>query len=136
MLSRWLLKPHFKTKERLLKSAVDAYKAQNSIAVLKIVLTEIEGILDAAYHTETGGRAKLSALLDYAVKTAERKAGGADTLFFPSAFAEYLQKYTYHNQEDGFLLISIGARIEAQRAKMGTHAWCVEYRAANHSIGF
>jgi hypothetical protein len=43
---------------------------------------------------------------------------------------------TYNNQEDAFLLFSIGGRIEAQRAKMGTHPWCVEYRAANHLIGF
>lgn len=95
LFARWINKPHFKLKERLLKSAVDAYKSQEPVAVLKIILTEIEGILAEAYKIATGRRAKIKTLLKFAVDSAERKVGGSDTLLFPTAFAEYLRTYTF-----------------------------------------
>lgn len=94
---RWTSKPHFKAKERILKSAIAAYKAQDPVAVLKIILTEIEGILAEAHSAATGKRAKLKSLLEFARQAAERKAGASDTLLFPVAFATYLESYTYAN---------------------------------------
>ncbi|WP_439548840.1 hypothetical protein [Falsiroseomonas sp.] len=95
MFDRRISNPHFKPKERILRSAVNAFKADDPIAVLKIILTEIEGILASAHRAATGRGAKLPALLEFAVQAAEQKAGGGDTLFLPAAFARYLKAHTF-----------------------------------------
>jgi hypothetical protein len=98
MLERWIGKPHFATKHDLLKAAVDAYKRREPVAVIKIILTEIEGILNDAYRASHGGQgAKLRELLKFAVESAERRAGQRDTLMLPAAFARYLAAHTFAN---------------------------------------
>lgn len=95
MFARWMAKPHFAGKERLLRSALNNFIAQDSVAVLKIVLTEIEGILAEAYRRTHGKGAKIKKLLEFAVESAEQKVGQSDTLLFPAAFAHYLQSHTF-----------------------------------------
>lgn len=95
MLSRWIVKPHFAGKEPLLRSALKNFASGDSIAVLKIVLTEIEGILGEAYRKVHGKSARLERLLEFAVQSAEQKAGQPDTLLFPAAFADYLRTHTF-----------------------------------------
>jgi hypothetical protein len=97
MFRRWMVKPHFKPKEPILRSALDAYKRRDSVAVLKIVLTEIEGILAETYRAVNGKGAKLEKLLEFAARSAEQKAGVPDSLLFPSAFGRYLGDYTFAN---------------------------------------
>jgi hypothetical protein len=97
IFERWIGKPSFKSKEPLLKSAINAYKANDPVAVLKIILTEIEGILANAHMAQVGTRAKLKQLLEFARAAAERKSGAPDTLLFPAAFAKYHERYTYAN---------------------------------------
>lgn len=95
MFARWMAKPHFAGKERLLRSALNNFASGDSVAVLKIVLTEIEGILGAAYRKAHGKGARLKKLLEFAVQSAEKKAGQPDTLLFPAAFAHYLKSHTF-----------------------------------------
>jgi hypothetical protein len=40
------------------------------------------------------------------------------------------------NKEDATLVQSVSARVEAQRRRMGTHAWCVEYRSMRNFSPF
>ncbi|BEH09647.1 hypothetical protein GSUET_12590 [Geobacter sulfurreducens subsp. ethanolicus] len=105
MFDRWVQKPHFSAREPLLKAAVNAFLAQEPVAVIKIVLTEIEGIMNDAYKKAHGKGAKIKKLLEFAVSSAERKVGQPDTLFFTAAFAKYLTTYTFANfdpkKEDG-----------------------------------
>ncbi|WP_210243287.1 hypothetical protein [Mesorhizobium sp. B2-3-11] len=95
MFARWMLKPHFAGKEKLLRSALNNFASGDAVAVLKIVLTEIEGILRDAYRNLHGKGAKLGKLLEFAVESAEQKAGHPDTLLFPAAFAHYLKSHTF-----------------------------------------
>jgi hypothetical protein len=95
MFARWQTKQHFSGKERILRSALNAFKSGDEVAVLKIVLTEIEGILGDAYRQENTQGAKLEKLIDFAAASAERKAGAPNTLFFPTAFRDYLLKNTF-----------------------------------------
>ena len=74
-----------------------AFISGDPVAVLKIVLTEIEGILAEAHHASVGHRAKIKALRKFASASAEKKTGSLDTLLFPSAFEKYLDRYTYAN---------------------------------------
>jgi hypothetical protein len=90
MLARWLAKPHFSAKEAILRTAVEAFKRGEPVAVLKTCLTEIEGILSDACFRKTGQRAKLAKLVEFAVASAAHKSGAPDTLMFPEAFARYL----------------------------------------------
>lgn len=95
MFTRWMNKPHFAGKERLLRSALNNFAIGDSVAVLKIVLTEIEGILDDAYRNVHGKSARIGRLLTFAAESAEKKAGRPDTLLFPAAFAHYLRQHTF-----------------------------------------
>jgi hypothetical protein len=97
IFERWIAKPSFKTKETILRSSINAQKSNDPVAVLKIVLTEIEGILSDAHFVKNGTRPKISQLLEFARTSAEQKSGAPDTLLFPTAFAKYLERYTFAN---------------------------------------
>lgn len=108
---RWSAKPHFQGKMALLKAALDAFSRKEPIAVIKIVLTEIEGVLDEAYraaHSGTG--AKLAELRRFAIGSAERKTGGSDSLLFSADFAQYLDDYTFANFDPVIRNGSAGSR--------------------------
>jgi hypothetical protein len=98
MLERWVTKAHFAAKAALLQEAIEAFGQKRTASVIKIVLTEIEGILNDAYRATHGGQgAKLKELLAFAEASAIQRAGGPNTLLFPSAFARYLVTQTFAN---------------------------------------
>lgn len=97
MFSRWKTKPHFTEKEKILRVAVNAFKDNEPITVLKVILTEIEGILANAYKARFKRTAKIDTLLSFAIETAEQKNGNIGTLWFPESFAQYLKEYTFSN---------------------------------------
>lgn len=98
LLKRWLAKPHFAAKSDLLKEAVEAFSAGKPVTVIKILLTEIEGILNDAYRSAHNGQgAKLKELLTFAEASATQRAGSSNTLMFPAAFGRYLSQHTFAN---------------------------------------
>lgn len=98
ILERWAEKPHFVARAVLLKEAVEAFAAQKPASAIKIILTEIEGILNDAHKTVHGGKgARIKDLLAFAQTSAEQRAGGPDTLLFPLAFGRYLASHTFAN---------------------------------------
>lgn len=98
ILERWVAKPHFAAKAELLNAAITAFCKKEPVAVIKILLTEIEGVLNDAHRAAHGGQgAKLKDLLAFAEASAERKAGGSSTLLFPKAFGQYLREHTFAN---------------------------------------
>jgi hypothetical protein len=97
ILTRWLSKPHFSGREALLRVAFDAYDRKEPVAVIKILLTELEGILNDAHRAAAGRGTKLNKLLDFAKKSALHKAGAPDTLFLSESFADYLDNHTFAN---------------------------------------
>lgn len=98
ILDRWSAKPHFATKADLLTAAIAAFRNKEPVAVIKILLTEIEGVLNDAHRATHGGQgAKLKDLLAFVEASAEHKAGGSDTLLFPRAFGRYLREHTFAN---------------------------------------
>lgn len=98
LFERWAAKPHFAARASLLKEAVEAFTAQKPASVIKIILTEIEGVLNDAHKAANGGKvAKINDLLAFAQASAEQRAGGPDTLFFPAAFGRYLSAHTFAN---------------------------------------
>ena len=101
MFERWMQRPHLKSRETIFRSAVRAFKKRDAVAVLKTVLTEIEGVLADAYFQKEGTHTrKTKNTLDFAVKLAEERAG-KDTLYFPTEFAVYLRNYAFADFERG-----------------------------------
>jgi hypothetical protein len=98
LLNRWAAKPHLATRMALLQAAVDAFNRKEPVAVIKILLTEVEGALNDAHRAVNGGKgAKLKGLLKFAMDSAEGKTGGSQTLMFSKAFADYLAQQTFAN---------------------------------------
>ncbi|WP_316202871.1 MULTISPECIES: hypothetical protein [unclassified Bradyrhizobium] len=95
MFARWMQRPHFAGKEPVLRAAQRAFAADDAVSVLKIALTEIEGILGEAHRKVHGQGAKIKTLVEFAVASAEKKAGRPDTLLLASAFADYLKTQTF-----------------------------------------
>lgn len=101
MFERWMQRPHLKSRELILRSAVNAFKGCDPVSVIKNVLTEIEGVLADAYFRAHGEHTrKLKKLLDFAVGLAAERAG-KDTLYFPTEFAVYLRDYAFADFERG-----------------------------------
>lgn len=72
--------------------------AKKPASVIKIILTEIEGVLNDAHKAVHGGQgAKIKDLLAFTQASAEHRAGGPDSLFFPAAFGHYLAAHTFAN---------------------------------------
>ena len=95
---RWIAKSHFAAKAGLLDAAITAFLNRQPVAVIKILLTEIEGVLNDAFRAANNRQgAKLKDLLAFAEESAERKAGAPDTLLFPKAFGRYLREHTFAN---------------------------------------
>ncbi|WP_218274359.1 hypothetical protein [Pseudomonas sp. Irchel 3E19] len=98
LLNRWAEKPHLASRMALLQAAVDAFNRKEPVAVIKILLTEIEGVLNDAHRAANGGKgARIKGLLKFALDSAEGKTGGSQTLMFSKAFAEYLTQQTFAN---------------------------------------
>lgn len=98
ILERWIAKPHFSAKSELLKAAITAFCNKEPVAVIKILLTEIEGVLNDAHRVVHEGRgAKLNDLLTFAESSATFKAGGSNTLLFPREFGRYLREHIFAN---------------------------------------
>lgn len=83
MFKRWMAKPQFADKEPLLRSAIKSFTNGDAVPVLKIVLTEIEGILNEAYRKVHGQSAKLKALLAFAVALPKPRPAGPTPSCFP-----------------------------------------------------
>jgi hypothetical protein len=94
---RWMARPHFAAKEALLKSAIDAFSRSDAVATIKILLTEIEGVMAEAYRAVHGQSAKTKELLRFVIAAAEQRAGQPNSLMLPAAFARYLDTYTFAN---------------------------------------
>lgn len=95
LLSRWLTKPHFLVREPLLREAIESYLDRRPAATIKIILTEIEGILRDSYRAVHGRSAKIKTLLEFAAQSAEAKVGVKESLMFPDAFTSYLSRNTF-----------------------------------------
>nr|WP_210246984.1 hypothetical protein [Agrobacterium tumefaciens] len=96
IFSRWMMKPAFQDKEKILRPAIDAFTRNEPVIVLKTLLTEIEGVLQSAHRRKHGkSAAKLKALFAFATASAEERAGTGDSLLFPASFVEYLKAHTF-----------------------------------------
>jgi hypothetical protein len=91
----WSKNPRLAGRMAILEPALRAFKECEPVASLKIILTEIEGIIQEAHIAELGKGAPIKKLLEYAAEKGVKKTGSDTSLFFPKPFLEYLSNYTY-----------------------------------------
>ncbi|EMR7658869.1 hypothetical protein WKA23_003820 [Yersinia enterocolitica] len=93
--SRWNSRVYLNEKMPILDAAFSSYYDGNYIAAIKIILTEIEGVLQSFYIKANLKKGSSSALTDFAKYTAIRKLQSKNTLLFPEEFLIYLKQNTY-----------------------------------------
>jgi len=102
IFDRWMARPILKQKEAILRPAIAAFKASEPVSVIKILLSEIEGVMAAAYFQFKGEHTRqTNKLLDFMVDFAAQHAGGKDTLAFPVEFGTYLREFIYSGYQPG-----------------------------------
>lgn len=100
ILARWLSHPVFLKKELVLTSAINAFKNEDYVSAVTVLLTQIEGILNAAHWEVRGSGANMPNLLKFARSTAENKVGNNNTILLTKSFEKYLNDSTF-GQSDG-----------------------------------
>ncbi|WP_080484556.1 hypothetical protein [Pseudomonas syringae] len=94
-----MAKPHFAVQEALLREGVEAFAEGKPIAGIKVLVTEIEGILNVAFRAHTGKAGNTQALLGFAIESVEKQTNGPGTLFLTTEFNRYLLNYMFANYD-------------------------------------
>lgn len=94
---RWWRNSAFAKHRKVLQAGLDAFKRSEPVSSVKIILTEIEGVLADVYLVENGSKLKIRELLKHAVEKWVKKADGEASMLFPTDFLEYLLKVAYQD---------------------------------------
>lgn len=97
IVNKWWSKELFSEKRAILESGIQSYlsdDAKGFIACIKILLTEIEGIIRLHYFKETGkGKdVHIPDLINHVFDKGRSKTGSEASLFFPRDFLYYLKE--------------------------------------------
>lgn len=93
--SRWKSKVYLSEKMPILDAAFSSFYNGNYIATIKIILTEIEGVLQPFYIKANLKKGNSSALTGFVKDAAIRKLQSKNTLLFSEEFLIYLKQNTY-----------------------------------------
>lgn len=92
LMSYWWRYEAFADKKELLSEAVDAFLAGKHISCIKILYSEIEGIVRLLYHKEIGKKPSFGDLQGFIKEKATARYTDPTSLGFPLTFIEYLDK--------------------------------------------
>ena len=92
---RWWKGKLLSGRKDILDPALEAFKRGDAVSCLKIILTEIEGVLQDAHIGEQGEGASARELLSYAASKGVQKASDPNSLLFPMHFLRYMRDHTY-----------------------------------------
>lgn len=92
---RWWAHPALKDRRKILEPALEAFKRGDSVSCIKIILTEMEGVIRDTRIAELGAGASIKELLKYATERGTKKTGDESSLLFPKGFLEYLSSCAY-----------------------------------------
>lgn len=97
IVNKWWNKEIFSDKRAILESGIQSYldnDGKGFIACIKILLTEIEGIIRLHYFKETGkgNDIRIPDLINHIFEKGKIKTGSEASLFFPRDFLHYLKE--------------------------------------------
>lgn len=93
--AHWWKHPFVSKRRTILEPALSAFKANDPVSCIKILTTEIEGIIRDAHISELGTSAKIDDLLQFAIERGIKKSGSDASLFFPKEFLLYMKNCTF-----------------------------------------
>lgn len=113
IVTKWWNKELFLDKKPILESGIQCYlsdDAKGFIACIKVLLSEIEGIIRLHYFKETG-RGKdvhVPDLIEHVFENGKTKTGSEESLFFPRDFLYYLKEaiFPHFDLESGNIALS------------------------------
>ena len=123
ILNRWMTHPIMLQKQLIFTSAINAFKNQDYVSTIKIVLTEIEGILCLSYRAKHGKGAKLDKLLSYISELASKKTGDSHTLLLSKDFSQYLKRHTFAPSDARNAIGRAGSRHSVGHGAAGDDAY-------------
>lgn len=94
LLERWWRNPHYDERRELLTEGVNLFSEGRFIPSIKTLMTEIEGILRDRHVPRSSGRQGMDKVLSIAFEDVAKTAG-ADTIYFPTQFVDYLNASIY-----------------------------------------
>ena len=97
LTERWWKRECLTNRKAIIEPAIEAFKRCDPVSCLKIILTEIEGVIQDARIADAGTGAKIKDLLKYATEQGLKKTGDQASLLFPKEFLKYLSDYTFAN---------------------------------------
>lgn len=124
MLRRWLNKPHYHMKNSILEAAINAYKNHDFISTIKILSTEIEGILISKYPSNQ--KQNLKKLTQKAAKEAQQKTSSHNSLLLPISFEEYLKTNLLANFDPTQGFSTAGSRHAVAHGQASTESYTAE----------
>ena len=87
----WSYEP-LAAKRKIIEEAVSDYLAKKYISCIKVLYSEIEGLIRLRFHAELGSRPTFAHLRDFVGKKALAKYDDPTSLGFPTVFLEYITK--------------------------------------------
>lgn len=124
---RWRNSTTLGDRIEILSAGLDSYIRKEPIPCLKIMLTEIEGILREIRKKDTGeSDGKLPVLLDYICNRGLTKIGDEASLLFPKEFREYLASVTFQNFDPASVSIAPISRHSAGHGASPASAYTME----------
>lgn len=93
---KWWRDPRFMSRKPLLEEGVQAFCEGKYISCIKILITEIEGIMREQHIPKAEGRQGVHTIISETMETVSEKLG-ADTLYFPSEFLNYIRISIFSN---------------------------------------
>jgi hypothetical protein len=97
LMDYWWRSPQLSTKKAILSEAVAAYIEGKYISCIKILYSEIEGVVRLQYHKESGHGPTFSELRQFIAAKARKRSPDPGSLGFPAVFAEYLDRNIFAN---------------------------------------
>lgn len=123
ILNRWMIHPTMSQKRLIFTAAINAFKNDDFVSATKIVLTEIEGILNLSYRAKHGKGAKIEKLLSFVAEAALKKTGEPDTLMLSKEFITYLKCHTFGQSDARDAVGKAGSRHSVGHGAAGDDAY-------------
>lgn len=91
IMNSWMSNPIFKEKQEIIESGILAYHQKNYLSCIKILATEIEGIIRySMYYEKQIVEPQTKDIKEYLVNKGKEKFNNDRALGFPTLFSEYL----------------------------------------------
>ena len=124
--TRWSEGLLLSRRKDILEPALEAFKRGDPVSCVKIILTEIEGILQDLHIGEQGSGLSTKELLAFAANRGAQKASDPNSLLFPQQFLRYMRGYTYARVDPRKAEASVMSRHRVAHGRAMAKAYTME----------